>query len=273
MCIAILKPKDINIDKEVLQTCCDSNPDGMGFAYVDNGVVHIRKYMNFDTFYNDYIQVENKSNMLIHFRIATHGKVEVDNCHPFKLNHRMALIHNGIISGYGDKQTKSDTRDFIDKVIGNISWKLWKNPSYRTLVGNAIGYSKFAILDASGEYYIINESKGVWDGGVWYSNTSYKPKVKPKQTSQMSLYSNNDWYYKEYHKQKELENKDDYVKWYDYEEDDDLFAIYKCKDCGKKFMEHYSKKAECDVCKSKSLTEIGYTYDGKEHYYEDKVGV
>ena len=117
MCIAILKPKDKTISKETLQECCNNNKDGMGFAYTDGNTVYINKYMNFDDFYKDYKEVETTSTMLIHFRIATHGKVEVKNCHPFKLNNRMALIHNGVISGYGDKENKTDTQDFIDKVI------------------------------------------------------------------------------------------------------------------------------------------------------------
>lgn len=183
MCIAIMKPKDKVLSKEILETCCKANPDGMGFAYIDGDTMYIKKYMKFEDFYKDYKEVENKSNMLIHFRIATHGKVEIDNCHPFWLNHRMALVHNGVISGYGDRDTKSDTRDFIDKVIGNISWKLMKNPSYRELIGKCIGYSKFAILDISCDYWIINEDKGVWDDGVWYSNTSYKPKKSVSYTT------------------------------------------------------------------------------------------
>ena len=176
MCIAILKPKDKIINEEILKTCSENNPDGMGFAYIDNDTLYIKKYMKFDDFIKDYKEVETKSNMLIHFRIATHGAVELDNCHPFFLNHRMALIHNGIISGYGDKKEKSDTRDFIDRVIGNISWKLMKNPSYRELISKAIGYSKLAILDITGDYWIINEDNGYWTDGVWYSNKSYEPK-------------------------------------------------------------------------------------------------
>ena len=138
--------------------------------------------MDFEAFYKEYKLVETTSPMLIHFRIATHGKVELDNCHPFKLNNRMVLIHNGIISGYGDKEKKSDTRDYIDKVLSKISWKMWKNPAFREMVGQAIGYSKLGIMDVSGEMYIINYDKGVVEDGVWYSNSSFK-EYKPKTTT------------------------------------------------------------------------------------------
>ncbi len=32
-------------------------------------------------------------------------------------------------------------------------------------------------MDIDGNVDIFNEHKGVWDGGIWYSNTTYKPAV------------------------------------------------------------------------------------------------
>lgn len=278
MCIAILKPKDKILTKETLETCCKNNPDGMGFAYIDGGTMYIKKYMKFNDFYKDYKKVETKSNMLIHFRIATHGKVEIDNCHPFWLNHRMALIHNGIIPGYGEQNVKSDTRDFIDKVIGKISWKLMKNPSYRELIGKAIGYSKLAILDITGDYWIINEKDGYWNDGVWFSNKSYEPKkqvtytsypikeTKTKQTKMWDMYgeeSYDEWWDRVW-------NNNDKK---DIDVDNDLSdnkGIYKCKECGKEFISSWDiDDVQCDVCKSKDVEDIGFTYRDEKYYYQD----
>lgn len=242
MCIAILKPKDKTISKEILEACHSRNKDGIGFAYVNNGKVIIKKFMDFDKFYKEYLDVEGISNMLIHFRIATHGNVEVNNCHPFKLNDRMALIHNGIISGYGSKtDNKVDTQDFIDKVIGKISYKMWKNPSYRELVGDAIGYSKFCILDNQDNYYIINEKKGSWVDGIWYSNDSYKPRKKEvviapaKKSEQKSLFN----------------------------------YITRCQKCGKIVKTNSWWQDDCPKCKGK-LECIGYINNGNEIYYDDE---
>lgn len=276
MCIAILKPKDKKISKEVLQTCFNNNKDGCGFAYCDKGTVMMCKYMKFDDFYNDYIKVENKSNMLIHFRIATHGGVNLLNTHPFKLNNRMALIHNGVISGYGDKENISDTRDFIAKVIGNISWKMWKNPSFVELVDRAIGYSKLVILDKSGEYFIVGEDKGEWNDGVWFSNTSYKPRTYKTYTS----YSNNkqgkvwdmygdesydDWYARELANRMVKDNKKDDDKYSEANE----YVIYKCKKCGKEDYFSEDEQPICDVCRSEELEEIGYSFNGVDYLFED----
>lgn len=244
MCIAILKPDDKVLTKEVLENCSINNPDGCGFAYInDEGLIIIKKFMDFKDFWEDYKDIQENHTMLIHFRIATHGNIELANCHPFKLNDHMALIHNGIISGYGSKtENLSDTRDFIDKVVGNISYKMWKNPSFRTLVGKAIGSSKFAILDNDNNYYIINEDLGSWVDGVWYSNNSYKvyKKVVPATTVNTKPASdNNGWGY-----------------------------IMRCPSCGyEKVVQHWYQNV-CDECKSE-LGSVGYMYNGKKTYYDD----
>lgn len=250
MCIAIVKPKDKVIPKEILKTCCENNPDGMGFAFCKDNNIYIRKYLkDFEKFYKEYSKVETTSPMLIHFRIATHGGVNIENCHPFVLNSRMALIHNGIISGYGDKEKKSDTRDFIDRVIGNISHKQWKNASFRELVGNAIGYSKFGILDTQGNLYIINENKGYWTDGVWYSNKSYEPKKVITTT------------YKK--------NEDDTTS-YNWYKEKKYKSHFKCEHCGKTFLvDGYTYYSKCPHCGKYSCDNIGYQIDGKDYMYDE----
>lgn len=244
MCIAILKPKDKVLTKETLENCSVNNPDGCGFAYRnDEGKIIINKFMAFKDFWEAYNKVQENHTMLIHFRIATHGKVEIANCHPFKLNNHMALIHNGIISGYGSRtENLSDTRDFIDKVIGNISYKMWKNPSFIRLVGDAIGSSKFAILDNDENYYIVNEDKGTWDDGVWYSNTSYKTVKKVVSATKPSTTST----------RKTVDNSWGYVM--------------RCPSCGTEYTTQNWYENSCKHCHSELKT-VGYIYNGEKRYY------
>lgn len=252
MCIAILKPKDKILDKDLLKQCSIKNPDGCGFAYIDKKTsdIIINKFMLFEDFWKEYSKLQKNNTMLIHFRIATHGNVEIQNCHPFKLNDRMALIHNGIISGYGSKtENLSDTRDFISKVIGNISHKMWKNPSFRELVGKAISYSKFAILDTDENYYIINEDKGHWYNGVWFSNKSYEI-VKYDTTT-----------------------KDTTTKYVTRvgstpsSTKSNFGYIMRCPSCGKEVIEDAWNKDVCSVCKSQ-LETIGWIWNGNRNYYK-----
>ena len=55
MCIAILKPEDKVLSKDTLEECWNSNPDGAGFMYAENGKLHIHKgLMSFSSFYRAY---------------------------------------------------------------------------------------------------------------------------------------------------------------------------------------------------------------------------
>jgi len=179
MCIAIYKPANLEISREVLQQCFNSNPDGAGFVYVkDKQLVMEKGFFTFDSFYEAYSQVMQYQ-ALIHFRIKTHGKVDEVNCHPFMVNDKFAFIHNGTISGHGNTEF-SDTYMFNEEVlkpmVSAYGIKALFKPFIKTLLEDYIGWSKLAFLDSRGNFIIMNESKGEWNEGVWYSNSSYKPK-------------------------------------------------------------------------------------------------
>ena len=205
MCIAIYKPEGKVIPVETLKECYRANPDGAGFMFAENKRLHIEKgFFNFDSFYKAYQEHENKQTVL-HFRIKTHGKIDTTNCHPFAVNSSLAFVHNGIISGFGDAN-HSDTIGFNHGVLqplvnkwGNLA--LFQDPMI-DLLESRIGYSKLIFLDRHGNHNILNESKGEWDNGIWYSNNSYKPYVAPiKPTTNFSWLNKNknyDYYEDDY---------------------------------------------------------------------------
>lgn len=182
MCIAIYKNKDLVIPKETLEQCFKANPDGAGFMYSKNKELFIHKgFFTFKDFYSAYKHFE-KEKAVLHFRIKTHGKIDVDNCHPFHIHKGLGFVHNGIISGFGASDA-SDTSEFNENILKPLVQK-WGNlalfqPAIKQLVESRIGYSKLVFLDRHGNVEIFNENKGVWDTGIWYSNSSYK---KPEPT-------------------------------------------------------------------------------------------
>ena len=184
MCIAIMKSENKKISKASLQRCYDANPDGAGFMFAEDKELHVQKgYFTFKEFYKAYKPHEDKQ-VLLHFRIKTHGKIDKTNCHPFLVNNGLGFIHNGIISGYGDDK-ESDTIAFNNSILKKIVAKhgnmgLFEDPMVE-LIENVIGYSKLVFLDRHGNYQIMNEEKGHWNNGVWYSNNSYK-KPEPLPT-------------------------------------------------------------------------------------------
>lgn len=198
MCIAIYKPEGKVLSQDTLKECYDNNPDGAGFMYAENKKLHIEKgFFSFDSFYKAYRVHEHKQAVL-HFRIKTHGKIDTTNCHPFAVNNAVGFVHNGIINGFGDAN-HSDTIGFNNAILqplvhkwGNLA--LFQDPIIDLIEGR-IGYSKLVFLDRHGNHKIMNEGKGDWDDGVWYSNNSYKPYVAPVTLYKGKDYSwkNTDW--------------------------------------------------------------------------------
>ena len=183
MCIAIMKSANKKINKATLKRCYDANPDGAGFMYAENKELNVQKgYFTFKEFYKEYKPHENKQ-VLLHFRIKTHGKIDKKNCHPFLVNKSLGFIHNGIITGYGDNK-ESDTIAFNNAILKKLVAKHGNNSLFDDpmveLIENVIGYSKLVFLDRHGNYKIMNEDKGSWHNGIWYSNSSWK-KPEPVQ--------------------------------------------------------------------------------------------
>ena len=189
MCIAIMKSANKKISKSTLRRCYDANPDGAGFMYAEDKQLVVNKgYFTFKEFYKEYKPHGDKQ-VLIHFRIKTHGPIDKDNCHPFLVNSGLGIIHNGIITGYGSS-IKSDTIEFTESILQKIVAKHGNNSLFDDpmveLIENVIGYSKLVFLDRHGNYTIMNEKKGNWNDGVWYSNMSWKKPEPVKHTNYLS---------------------------------------------------------------------------------------
>lgn len=186
MCMLCLVPPNVIPSREKLENSALNNPHGFGFAIVipSEQRIHAERTMNPDTSINRFLEMRGKypeGYAMWHARLATHGSMTVDNCHPFKVggDERTYLAHNGIlpiIEPTGDM--RSDTRIFAEDLlpaIGGVS--ALDNPQVMNLIEDFTSGSKVAILtvDVRAEYqaYLIHENKGTKDGtGVWWSNDS-----------------------------------------------------------------------------------------------------
>ncbi len=174
MCIAILKLPNGTVTSEQLARGFSRNRDGGGFAYVKDGKVIVNKgHMQLKDFiaaYEAALESAPDSKFLIHFRIATAGKITADNTHPFKLRGG-ALIHNGSFFWNGYEAEKSDTRIVAEKLdetlLTKSDWFLSKSN-----LEQAVSYNKVVVLFDDGDHLILNEKGGDWIDNVWYSNSS-----------------------------------------------------------------------------------------------------
>jgi len=194
MCIIVAKPMGAAMpDEETRARCFQSNPDGAGFMLADGKTVRIRKgYMRLEDF-ETALEKEMRgfdpieTTVVLHFRIATSGKVKPSTCHPFpisdepeelrktRMESRFGIAHNGVISGRYTADGWSDTMDFVADVVTPL---MRMNPSFMhssdaiELLEGACG-SKLAIIDNAGDLALVGSF--VEDGGVFYSNTTYLP--------------------------------------------------------------------------------------------------
>jgi hypothetical protein len=200
MCLAIYKPAGTEIPVKHLENGFSNHSDGAGMSWAENGKLYVKKGMfNLEEVLEQYEAIKHLP-ALIHFRKATHGKVDATNCHPFLFNDgKLALIHNGVLPIKCNIEGLSDTAHFVKLVLEPMV-KAHGVPvndgALNYLICTSIGSDKIAIMDAEGKTYIFNEDKGQWDGGAWYSNTSFRyaytaTRYVPGSAASSPL--NNDW--------------------------------------------------------------------------------
>lgn len=204
MCMLTYFPEGQQPDAERLLNGTVYNNDGHGFAIVDpdNLELIIRKGMDPELLVAEFVRMRAEfpnGPAMFHSRWGTGGTVSEYNCHPFNVHDRWSaheqnldddgnwdfpavigqtvLGHNGILQVEQEKtDLRSDTRMACEEIIGE--WYDLADERDRDALADWIGTgNKFVILTVDPRFdrhaYIINEKRGVWDEGVWYSNHDY----------------------------------------------------------------------------------------------------
>lgn len=156
MCVIVYKPQNKSLNIDDLADMWDRNPHGAGIAWQRRSKIRwVKGMMDFDTFIHTLgsIDRDDSKELVIHFRLATHGSVEPLNCHPFPVYAKNALkgedeavlFHNGILNQFGKsgKDGMSDSHDFTDSILSAIGSK-----EIRKLLPHVGG--RFAYWDAKG---------------------------------------------------------------------------------------------------------------------------
>lgn len=186
MCVIVTQPKGTYLEKELAQKLWSINKDGGGFAYItEHSTVEVEKYMKFNEFWTRFEQVRSRNrgtDFLVHMRIATHGRVDITNVHPFRVDEHTVMAHNGIIKGVPDHNEMSDTRVFIEEVLPELPETWLDSPYLVQMVEDWIGWSKLTFLTTNPKLkkglYILNEQSGTTHDGMWFSNSNGLPLKK-----------------------------------------------------------------------------------------------
>lgn len=209
MCIIVFKPKGKDLPK-TLEDCWTNNPDGAGYCMKkpNKDEIIIKKgFMKWKDFENSINNIKNPRDIdiLFHFRIATSGGVNKEFCHPFPLSDniekltasrtttKMAICHNGIISGFGDKDV-SDTAEYIANVAYPLfrATRLEQSEYTDEIIKNTVDGSRIATMTSHGVRLI-----GDWEenDGIYYSNSNYLPYYRYSYYGYGKSYDYDDDYY------------------------------------------------------------------------------
>lgn len=136
MCIIIHKPETGIIPANILDNAETKNADGFGITFLDT----METFKTLD--YNKArVMAESERPFVLHYRYATVGDVNADNCHPFPAKDGV-LYSNGTVADLGDKD-ESDT-SVVAGMLDKIPKKYWKDILCMTEV-------RFAIISGKGE--------------------------------------------------------------------------------------------------------------------------
>lgn len=175
MCLIAYVPDGRELEADVYAAAFKDNNDGIGIMSRLGVVRFLGKKMLKKA--RRYVRTQLAPAQIeyaIHFRFATHGDVTLDNTHPFVLpDGKSYLMHNGVISWCGYDRDRSDTgvfADLLDDYPGQV------NDLYLKELTSIIGYgNKLCIMNADGTFSIVNADAGLWNNGIWYSNTYSLP--------------------------------------------------------------------------------------------------
>jgi hypothetical protein len=154
------------------------NSDGLGIMYAEDGELVVKKFLpkSAQAAYQVYLDHAYGRDCVIHWRMKTHGDIDIMNCHPHRVLDNVYMAHNGVLSTGNAKDTRlSDTIHYINDYILPI---VKDNPdvifeeAFQRVIGAHIGSgNKFIFLDDMGRMSIINQHQFVKYKGCLLSNT------------------------------------------------------------------------------------------------------
>lgn len=180
MCIIMTKPKKAAFPHEdFIINCIENNRDGFSIAWNEDN-----QLFNFQTLSPDEALAKykglaarldpDKSAMIFHARIATHGNIKLSNCHCW-IEDDVAFAHNGIL-GIPATKGRTDSQTYFHDIFMKIKRKYGINAAYNN-AREIVGASRFAFLRPNGDI----EMMGTWipfqdvaKGTVYFSNNSFE---------------------------------------------------------------------------------------------------
>ena len=183
MCLLIHHPADTAFDEADIVDFYKHNPDGVGVMWAAKDIMYVQKALPKSAdeawqFYQEHCQGKTCE---IHYRMKTHGLIDLINCHPYEIfgdgtEMPMYIMHNGILSTGNMKDvSKSDTWHYVEDFLKPLLKDhpdMFNNPVIKLFIEEHIGHgNRFIMLNHLGEASIVNEQDFVTYKGAKLSNT------------------------------------------------------------------------------------------------------
>lgn len=212
MCLIIHREQGMNLSDEFLNDVRKNNPHGWGILYHNRlGQAKVAKGLDMVDFYKAYREFEkHDADCVIHFRLATKGKKNKANAHPYEVlggDHPIYLMHNGTIAIDGAKKEGklSDTRIFIKEVLKPMLEHIEKphefirSKHFEFMMESVAGdnSSRFVLFDHEGSLFYGGWYKTTTE--VWVSNTyAYDVDNAYRKSKSTQEYNGSSGYYNSY---------------------------------------------------------------------------
>lgn len=194
MCIIAVKPKGVKmIEEKNIRTMFRKNEHGAGYMIHREGAETIALKKGFATVEDLLTAIESEDIQdsdvfIVHFRIATSGKINDKMCHPFVIHKSHKIVnavnvntsltcfaHNGIISKLnGIHKEFSDTSIFSMAYLSEkpIVDNIYESEAIQDLIETYAGPSRLVFLHPKKGTLML----GSWEKekGIHYSNGGYK---------------------------------------------------------------------------------------------------
>lgn len=192
MCVIVHHPKGKKVSKTDFDNMWQKNSHGFGMMYLSPGGKKIEVFKSMDQaeaweFYNTHEFVK----YAMHFRIATHGNIDLDNVHPYKVKEGMFLMHNGIITIPCPRKNMSDSYHFGLLLSQFTVQEMYEE---RDNIESALGANSKVLIMTPHHDIFFNKRLGTSEkDGFWYSNMTWKPYSYQNAGYHNTNYHNQNW--------------------------------------------------------------------------------
>jgi hypothetical protein len=135
--------------------------------YAKDGRLFVPKgYMSLEAFLESYNKISSATEVIIHFRLASCGKVVPEQTHPMFINDGLAFCHNGHMINKAISEEvnskKSDTIIFLEKILKKLPADFLSNPAMRELLNEYLGSSVLYFMDKDGNVDILGDQSDTY---------------------------------------------------------------------------------------------------------------